>query len=239
MGRKKPARKTPARKTPAAAAPGRAPRRRGSPPPVEAMLDLLEATHPDAKLALDWEDPFQLLVATILAAQARDDRINLLTPELFRRWPDARAFAAAPLEVLAEALRPTGYFNQKARAVQGASRALVERYGGQVPADLDALVQLPGVGRKTANVVLGVAFGQPDRVAVDTHVKRVSARLGLTRSSDPEEIEADLERLIPAARRTRACHLMQYHGRRLCLARKPRCDLCPLAPLCPAAGTLG
>ena len=203
------------------------------------LLDLLEAAHPDAKLALDWRTPLELLLATILAAQARDERINQLTPELFRRYPDARAFAEAPLPRLAEELRPTGYFNQKARAVQGACRALLERHGGQVPDDLEALVALPGVGRKTANVVLGNAFGHPDRVAVDTHVKRVSRRLGLTRSEDPDQIEADLERLLPPARRTRACHLMQFHGRRVCHARRPGCDACPLAPLCPSAGTAG
>jgi endonuclease-3 len=176
-------------------------------------------------------------VATILAAQARDEKINQLTPALFQRYPDARAFAEAPLPLLAEELKPTGYYNQKARAVQGACRALLERHGGEVPDDLDALVGLPGVGRKTANVVLGNAFAHPDRVAVDTHVKRVSARLGLSRAEDPADVEAELERLIPPARRTRACHLMQFHGRRVCLARSPRCDACPLAPLCPSAGT--
>lgn len=229
---RKPARaRSPARRRPARKAPPS--------PPVEAILDLLEATHPDAKLALDWQTPFQLLVAAILAAQSPYERINQLTPGLFRRYPDPAAFAAAPLERLAQELKPTGHFNQKARAVQGTCRLLLERHGGQVPGDMDALVALPGVGRKTASQVLGAAFAQPDRVAVDTHVKRVSGRLGLTRESDPEAIEADLLRLLPAARRTRACHLMQFHGRRLCVARKPRCDACPLAPLCPSAGTPG
>lgn len=178
-------------------------------------------------------------MATILAAQAQDAVINQLTPGLFQRWPTPADWAAAPLDELAVALRNTGYFNQKAKAVKGASQALVDRHGGQVPADLDALVALPGVGRKTANVILGNAFGQPDRVAVDTHVKRVSARLGLSRADDPDDVEAELVALIPPERRTRACHLMQYHGRRICMARKPLCDQCPLAPLCPSAGTIG
>ncbi len=199
------------------------------------VLDHLEAAHPDAKCALDFGSPLELLVATILAAQAQDKHINTLTPALFRRYPTAAAWASAPPEQVREDLRPTGFFNQKAKAVQATCQALVERHGGAVPEDLDALVALPGVGRKTANVVLGNAFGHPDRVAVDTHVQRLAKLLGFTRHDDPVKIEADLAALWPAARRTRGCHLLQFHGRRVCVARRPRCDACPVAPLCPSA----
>jgi endonuclease-3 len=201
------------------------------------VLDILEATYPDARCALDFETPLQLLIATILAAQAQDKHINTVTPGLFRKYPTARAWAEAdPDEVRAD-LKPTGFYNNKAKAVQGACRVLVDEHGGEVPDDLDALVRLPGVGRKTANVVLGNAFHHPDRVATDTHVLRLSLRLGWTTSTDPEQVERDLEALWPAERRTRACHLLQFHGRALCVARSPRCQQCPVAPLCPSAET--
>jgi endonuclease-3 len=224
----------------------RKPPRRAKPTPrpsaqarrrAEEQLDLLEAAHPDARIALDYETPLQLLVATILAAQNTDKHINTVTPRLFERYRSAADWAETPLEKLQEDLRPTGFFNQKAKAVQGACRALVEEHDGQVPPDVDALVALPGVGRKTANVVLGAAFGQPDRVAVDTHVKRLALRLGLTTSNKPDRIESDLEALWPSDRRTRGCHLLQYHGRRVCKARKPQCEVCSLAEACPSAGT--
>lgn len=201
------------------------------------VLDLLEETHPDAKCALDFRTPLELLIATILAAQHRDDHINVVTPGLFAKYPTARAWAEADPEQVKVDLKPTGFFNQKAKSVQGACAALVASHGGEVPDDLDALVALPGVGRKTANVVLGNALGHRDRVATDTHVLRLSKRLGWTRSDDPEQVERDLEALWPAERRTRACHLLQFHGRRICVARAPRCQECPLAPLCPSADT--
>lgn len=201
------------------------------------ILDLLEEAHPDAKCALDFRTPLELLIATILAAQHRDDHINVVTPGLFAKYPTARAWAEADPEQVKVDLKPTGFFNQKARSVQGACAALVRDHAGEVPDDLDALVKLHGVGRKTANVVLGNAFKHPDRVATDTHVLRLSKLLGWTRSDDPEQVERDLEALWPAERRTRACHLLQFHGRRVCVARAPRCQECPLAPLCPSADT--
>lgn len=199
------------------------------------VLDRLERAYPDARCALDYRTPLELLIATILAAQAQDKHINTVTPGLFAKYPTARAWAEAPIEQLEEDLRPTGFFRNKAKAVKATCQALVERHGGKVPEDLDALVALPGVGRKTANVVLGNAFGHPDRVATDTHVLRLSARLGFTEHTDPEKVEADLEERWPAERRTRACHLLQFHGRQVCLARKPRCGACPVNDLCPAA----
>jgi endonuclease-3 len=214
-------------------------RRLASPPEAARVLDALERAYPDARCALDFETPLQLLIATILAAQAQDKHINTLTPDLFFKYPTARAWAEAPLEQLEHDLRPTGFFRNKAKAVKGCCAALVERHGGKVPADLDALVALPGVGRKTANVVLGNAFGQPDRVATDTHVLRLAARLGFTDRTDPEDVERDLEALWPAERRTRACHLLQFHGRQVCLARAPRCATCPVQELCPSAFTFG
>lgn len=199
------------------------------------VLERLEAAYPDARCALDFRTPLELLIATILAAQAQDKHINTVTPGLFAKYHDARAWAEAPIEQLEEDLRPTGFFRNKAKAVKATCRALVERHGGRVPEDLDALVALPGVGRKTANVVLGNAFGQRDRVATDTHVLRLSARLGFTEHTDPEKVEADLEARWPEDRRTRACHLLQFHGRQVCVARKPRCAACPVSALCPAA----
>lgn len=199
------------------------------------VLDLLEAEYPNAACALRFSNPLELLVATILAAQAQDVHINEVTARLFPKYRTAADWAGAPTSVLLEELRSTGFFNQKTKAVQGACRALVEEHGGRVPDDLDALTRLPGVGRKTANVVTGNAFGHPDRIAVDTHVKRLAQRFGFTRSDDPEEIELDLERLWPAERRTRACHLLQFHGRRICDAKKPRCEACVASELCPSA----
>lgn len=199
-----------------------------------AVLDALEKEYPNARCALDFSNPLELLVATILAAQARDSLINQVTRGLFPKYRAAADWANAPTEVLLEELKSTGFFNQKTKAVQAATRAIVEKHGGEVPEDIDALTELPGVGRKTANVVLGNAFGHPDRVAVDTHVKRLSGRLGFTKSEDPEVIEQDLEKLWPAERRTRSCHLLQFHGRRTCLSR-PRCDSCVVAELCPSA----
>lgn len=199
------------------------------------VLDRLERAYPDARCALDFDTPLQLLIATILAAQAQDKHINTVTPGLFEKYRTAADWAEAPLDQLEVDLKPTGFFRNKAKAVKATCQALVERHGGAVPEDLDALVALPGVGRKTANVVLGNAFGHPDRVATDTHVLRLSARLGFTEETDAAKVEADLEARWPAPRRTRACHLLQFHGRQVCVARRPRCDACPVNDLCPSA----
>jgi endonuclease-3 len=204
---------------------------------VLAVLDRLEKEYPNAKIALDFSNPLELLVATILAAQARDSLINTVTAKLFKKYRTAKDWATADEKVLTQELKPTGFFNSKTKSVLGATRALVERHGGEVPDDMEALVALPGVGRKTANVVTGNAFGHPDRVAVDTHVKRLSERLGWTKHSDPEDIEKDLEKLWPAEGRTHDCHLLQFHGRRICFSNKPRCEDCVVNDLCPSAFT--
>jgi endonuclease-3 len=201
------------------------------------VLDRLETEYPNATIALDFTNPLELLVATILAAQARDTLVNSVTAKLFQKYKTAADWANAPEAVLREELKPTGFFNQKTKAVQAACRELVARYGGEVPDDLSALTTLPGVGRKTANVVLGNAFHHPDRVAVDTHVKRLAERFGFSGETDPDKIEPDLEALWPAERRTHSCHLLQFHGRRVCLAPIPRCDACVVSELCPSAFT--
>lgn len=200
--------------------------------PIDQVIARLEAAHPDAKLALDFASPLQLLIALVLAAQCTDAKVNEITPDLFRAFPDATAFAAADQEELERWLRPTGFFRQKARAVRACCQALVDRFGGQVPRPLDELLSLPGVGRKTANILRGNAFGLPG-IGVDTHVGRVSQRLGLTTETDPDRIEADLVRIVPEAAQIRFCHLMQFHGRRVCLARKPACPTCVLLDICP------
>jgi endonuclease III len=196
---------------------------------------VLAQRYPDARCELDFRNPFELLVATVLSAQTTDVRVNLTTPELFARYPDATAMSAADPEVLEEILRPTGFFRAKARSVQGLSRAIVEQHGGQVPGRLADLVKLPGVGRKTANVVLGNAFGIPG-ITTDTHVLRLSARLGLTTSEDPLVVEQDLCALLPRRDWTMASHRLIFHGRRTCFARRPACGACPIAALCPSAG---
>jgi endonuclease III len=200
------------------------------------VLDRLRDEYPNAKIALDFTNPLELLIATILAAQARDTLINQVTAKLFQKYRTAADWANADTAVLLDELKSTGFFNQKTKAVQAVCRALIERHGGEVPDDIDALTALPGVGRKTANVVLGNAFSHPDRVAVDTHVKRLAFRLGFTRETDPDKIERDLEKVWPAERRTSSCHLLQFHGRRICVGQRPRCDACCVTELCPKAG---
>ncbi|TFH71961.1 endonuclease III [Cellulomonas sp. HD19AZ1] len=196
---------------------------------------VLAERYPDARCELDFRSPFELLVATVLSAQTTDVRVNLTTPELFARWPDAEAMAGADPSELEEVLRPTGFFRAKARSLTGIGRALVERFGGEVPARLEDLVTLPGVGRKTANVVLGDAFGVPG-ITVDTHVQRLSHRLGYTTSDDPVVIEAELGALLERRDWTMASHRLIFHGRRTCFARRPACGACPVASLCPSAG---
>ena len=219
--------------------PASAPARKRAPAPTPrdaaALYDRLLATHPDAHCELDYRTPFELLVATVLSAQCTDRRVNMVTPALFARFPDARALAAASLEEVEALVRTTGFFRAKARNLVAMAKALVEEHGGEVPADMDALVRLPGVGRKTANVVLGDAFGIGAGVVVDTHVARVSRRLGLARADDPVRIEAELSALFPRERWTMLSHLLIFHGRRICDARRPRCERCTLRELCPSA----
>ncbi len=199
------------------------------------ILDTLQRAYPDAKIALDFRTPFELLAATILSAQCTDERVNMVTPGLFRAYPSARALAGADPAALEQAIRSTGFFRAKARSLLGMARALVERHGGEVPREREALTALPGVGLKTANVVLGNAFGV-DALAVDTHVFRVSQRLGLAKADDPEEIHDQLVTILPRGRLTQGTHLLITHGRRTCLARKPACPACAIRPLCPWPG---
>jgi endonuclease III len=198
------------------------------------IIARLEAAYPDAQCALHHDNPFQLLVATILSAQCTDARVNMVTPGLFARFPDARAFAEADLEELEGLIKSTGFFHNKARNLIGCSQALVMRHGGEVPRDLDALVALPGVGRKTANVVLGNAFDIPGLV-VDTHVTRLSQLLRLTSEDDPNKIESDLMEIVPQEKWTLLAHLFIEHGRRICIARRPQCGACVLSNLCPSS----
>ena len=199
---------------------------------AKIVVRVLKQEFPDATCSLDHQDPFQLLVATILSAQCTDVRVNLVTPGLFRQFPSPRDFAEAPLAEIEEAIRSTGFFRNKARALQGCARALIERHGGQVPRTMDELRVLPGVGRKTANVVLGDAFGAPDGVVVDTHVGRIARKLGLTGEQDPEKVERDLSACVPRADWVAVGHLLIEHGRRTCRARAPKCDGCPLYAEC-------
>jgi endonuclease-3 len=198
---------------------------------------LLAQLYPDAQCALHHENPLQLLIATILSAQCTDARVNVVTPSLFRRFPDAMAFAMAdPLE-LETAIKSTGFFRNKARNIQACCNQLLSQYQGRLPRTLEELVQLPGVGRKTANVILGNAFGVPG-ITVDTHVGRLSRRMGLTEQTDPEKVERDLMGLIPKKAWTLFSHRMIFHGRRVCHARKPNCTECTLAKLCPKVGVV-
>ena len=196
------------------------------------VLRALERAYPDARIALNFSSPFELLVATILSAQCTDERVNLVTPGLFARYPTAREMARADPSRLEVEIRSTGFFRAKARSLLGMARAVVERHGGEVPSAREALTALPGVGLKTANVVIGNAFGG-DALAVDTHVFRVSQRLGLARSDDPDEIHDQLVAMLPRGKLTQASHLLIVHGRRTCTARKPVCPVCPVRTLCP------
>jgi endonuclease-3 len=196
------------------------------------ILTALKRAYPDARIALHWRNPLELLVATILSAQCTDERVNMVTPALFATYPTAPDYATAEPARLEGAVRSTGFFRAKARSLRAMARALVDTHGGQVPSTRDELTALPGVGLKTANVVLGNAFGQP-ALAVDTHVFRVSQRLGLARSNDPDEIHDQLVALLPGGSLTEATHLLITHGRRTCTARRPACPVCPVRTLCP------
>jgi len=204
--------------------------------PVGPALKRLEHLYGDAACSLDYRSPLELLVATILSAQCTDARVNQVTPELFRRFPDVEALAVSPPGAIEEIIRPTGFFNAKARSLRGMAKALVSEHGGEVPGTMEALHALPGVGRKTANVVLGNVWGTPDGVVVDTHVGRVSRRLGWTRETDAVKAERDLNRIIPKARWTWISHALILHGRRICAARRPQCERCTLADICPKVG---
>lgn len=199
------------------------------------IVAALERAYPDAKIALEFTTPLELLVATILSAQCTDERVNIVTRSLFRTYRAASDYAAANPVAFEGEIRSTGFFRAKARSVIGMAQALVREHGGEVPRTRAALVELPGVGLKTANVILGNAFGE-QAIAVDTHVFRVSQRLGLARSDDPDEIHNRLVEVLPRAKWTRATHLFQAHGRRTCAARKPLCPVCPVRGLCPWPG---
>ena len=203
--------------------------------PISAVIPRLRREYPDATTELDWKNSLELLVATILSAQTTDVRVNQVTRTLFERYRSAEDYAGAEPSQLEEDIRPTGFYRNKARALQGMARALLERHGGEVPRTMSELVALPGVGRKTANVVLGNAFGVDEGIVVDTHVRRVSGRLGLTEEKDPEKIERDLLRAVPEKDRTVFSHLLIFHGRRVCKARKPDCPGCVLNDVCPSA----
>jgi endonuclease-3 len=203
--------------------------------PIAEVIIRLKREYPDADTELNWRNPLELLVATMLSAQTTDVRVNMVTENLFDRYRTAADYAGAVPAELEEDIRPTGFFRNKARALQGMARALLERHGGEVPRTMDELVALPGVGRKTANVVLGNAFGVDEGVVVDTHVRRVSGRLGLTEETDPEKIEGDLLQLVPEGERALFSHLLILHGRRVCMARKPDCPNCVLNDICPSA----
>lgn len=202
---------------------------------VGEILARLRRDDPEPRIALDFATPLQLLVATILAAQCTDERVNKVTPDLFRRYPTARHFAEADLAELEEMVRTTGFYRNKARALKNLGQALLAGHDGEVPAAMDALKELPGVGRKTANVVLGNALGRSEGVVVDTHVHRLSRRLGLTQEDDPEKIERDLMAVVPPEEWTEFSLLLINHGRRTCKARKPDCGACAIADLCPSA----
>jgi len=196
----------------------------------------LSETYPDAKTALSHRSPFELLVATILSAQCTDERVNAVTQTLFKKYRKPEDYLAVPVEELEEDIRPTGFFHNKAKSLRGLCQALIENHHGQIPQTMEEMVTLPGVGRKTANVVLGSAFGMASGVVVDTHVRRLSYRMGLSREDDPEKIEYDLMRILPSEVWIDFGHAMIWHGRQVCLARKPKCSLCPVADLCPREG---
>jgi endonuclease III len=199
---------------------------------AKTIITALEKAYPDAKCALDFTTPLELLVATILAAQCTDERVNIVTSSLFKKYRKAPDYAAASPKTFEREIQSTGFFRAKTKSVLGMASALMERHGGEVPKTRDALVALPGVGLKTANVVLGNAFGEP-AIAVDTHVFRVTQRLGLAKAEDPDKIHDQLAAVIPKPKWTRFCHLIQAHGRRTCSARKPACPVCPVRAHCP------
>ena len=199
---------------------------------IKKIIAQLEKAHPDAKLDLDFSNPLELLVALILAAQARDDLVNQVTPTLFAKYRWAKDYASAPSEQLSTDIRRINFYRVKSGRIKNCCAELVRSFNGEVPRNLEELLTLPGVGRKTANILLGNAFGQ-QAIGVDTHVMRLSQRLGLTRNTNPDKIEFDLTAIVPEKQQVRFCHLLQYHGRRVCFAKKPRCPECTINSLCP------
>jgi endonuclease III len=202
---------------------------------ADRIYRILEEEYPDAHCALHHRNPYELTVATILSAQCTDERVNMVTPALFEAFPDPESLAGAPQDDVEELVRSTGFFRNKAKNLIGMADAVMDRHGGVIPNTMEALVALPGVGRKTANVVLGNAFGIDYGIVVDTHVKRISKRLGFTRQTDPVKVETDLVEIFPRERWTMLSHLLIFHGRKTCVARKPRCGSCCVAHLCPSA----
>ena len=212
--------------------PAKAPRGPLAAERVAAILKALDEAYPDARCALDHRSPWELLVATILSAQCTDVRVNMVTPELFRRFPAPAAMAKASLPELEELIRTTGFFRNKAKSIQGAARKVTEEFGGKVPDTLAELVTVPGAARKTANVVLGVCFGKAEGVVVDTHVFRIARRLELAKGDSPEKVEQELMQVLPRDHWIAFSHQIIHHGRQVCLARNPKCHLCNLEPLC-------
>jgi endonuclease-3 len=241
-----PKRKTAVAVAPRATAAKRPPARRDGAPRTLARRPLaeraaaimagLDTLYADAHCELDFATPFQLLVATILSAQCTDKLVNTVTPALFAKYPDAAAMARADVADVERMVSRTGFFRQKAKNIVGSAQAIVERHGGEVPRSMDALTAMPGVARKTANVILGSAYGMNEGIAVDTHVTRLSGRLALSKHDDPKKIEQDLLKIFPRDHWTRVGHQLIWHGRRVCFARKPDCEHCLLAPHCPSAG---
>ncbi len=201
------------------------------------IIAILKKTYPDAKCSLTYMTPHQLLVATILSAQCTDERVNMVTPRLFKKYRSVADFAGANMKELEDDIRSTGFFHNKARAIIGSAQIILDKYNGQMPRTLGEMVALPGVGRKTGSAVLGEAFGIAEGIVVDTHVRRISNKLGFTKQSDPIKIERDLMEIIPHDDWIKFTHLMIDHGRAICIARRPNCKFCPLAKLCPSAET--
>ena len=199
---------------------------------IKKIIERLAKIHPDAKLDLDFSNALELLIALILAAQARDDLVRQITPGLFKKYRTANDYAKASLEELQKDIGKINFYRNKSRSIHNCCNELVNRFGGNVPDNLDDLRSLPGVGRKTANILLGNAFGR-EAIGVDTHVMRLSQRLGLTNQSDPDKIESDLTAMVAQTDRVRFCHLLQYHGRRICIAKRPKCAECAIEVLCP------
>jgi endonuclease III len=216
----------------AAAKPRRAVSKDLAPERIAAILKALDEAYPNAVCALDHKTPWELLVATILSAQCTDVRVNMVTPELFRRFPTPAAMAKAPIPELEDLIRTTGFFRNKAKSIKGAAQAIVERFGGEVPKTLADLITVPGAARKTANVVLGVSYGLAEGVVVDTHVFRIARRLGLAKGDTPQKVEEELMRVLPREKWIEFSHQIIHHGRQVCLARKPKCSICNLEQIC-------
>jgi endonuclease-3 len=206
---------------------------------VAKIIALLEKEHPDAKIALDHGNPLELLVATILSAQCTDERVNMVTKSLFKKYRRAEDYAKAYLKELEREIKPTGFYRNKAKNIRACGKMLVEKFDSQVPKTMEEILELPGVARKTANIVLSNAYGIVEGIAVDTHVRRLTQRLGLTKNDDPVKIEQDLMNLVPRDKWMRFTDLLIFHGRRICTAKKPKCEECVLNRLCPSAFTFG